>query len=541
MEKSLQFKRLFCTKIILASVLLFRISVIDINAKSQASGVITFQGTNGAVFGADNIATAGEGGSTAIAGISIQTYAIGANNNTVLPTSAGILNYYDINNAGGYPQNEITYNGKVTPQTPQGEFYGLLVRSADGSNFRLTSLNFVDWGGWIGENWTVEGFDNGVSKGKGTFKGSTTGAFVALTHASILSTAFDNIDEVRIHKTDNSLGWIGINNIAIDSPVLAPDPIFTTQPVAAAICTNANTTFKTAVTNAVKYQWQVNTGTGFKNIADNAIYSGATTVNLAITAATAAMNGYTYRMVATGTNNDVNSNAVTLTVNNITVIPGQVNVSCNGGKNGSAIVAIQSGIGPFTYSWTNSASLNATASNIAAGTYIATVTGAYGCNTTQSITITEPLAIDVTTSLSGGTVTANANSATYQWLDCNKNQSLINGEINKSFTPATTGSYSVVVTKGGCSDTSVCVKVTVVITGIEEENVIINNSVYPNPSNGVFSIETHKTQQVNITNVLGLDVASISLQEGKNDIRLALANGIYFVKIDNKTVRIVIQ
>ncbi len=65
-------------------------------------------------------------------------------------------------------------------------------------------------------------------------------------------------------------------------------------------CPNANTIF---VSNARgnTYQWQINSGSGFNNIADNGTYSGTNTVNLLFTNAPSSWYGYQYRCLVNGT------------------------------------------------------------------------------------------------------------------------------------------------------------------------------------------------------------------------------------------------
>lgn len=83
-----------------------------------------------------------------------------------------------------------------------------------------------------------------------------------------------------------------------------------TNPSDATICANGNTTFSVSATNASGYQWQVNTGSGFSNISNGGVYSNATTQTLSITGAPATMDGYTYRVVVSGTANATSSPAV---------------------------------------------------------------------------------------------------------------------------------------------------------------------------------------------------------------------------------------
>ena len=70
------------------------------------------------------------------------------------------------------------------------------------------------------------------------------------------------------------------------------------------------------------------------------------------------------------------------------------------------------------------------------------------------------------TTQNGTQLTADQTGATYQWLDCDNNYAIINGETNQSYNPAGTGNYAVEVNMNGCVDTSACFLVA--YTGIEE-------------------------------------------------------------------------
>lgn len=67
----------------------------------------------------------------------------------------------------------------------------------------------------------------------------------------------------------------------------------------ASICGGVTTSFTSSITGAT-YQWQVNTGSGFGNISNNANYSGATSVTLQVTNPPGSFNGYRYRCVVNG-------------------------------------------------------------------------------------------------------------------------------------------------------------------------------------------------------------------------------------------------
>ena len=70
--------------------------------------------------------------------------------------------------------------------------------------------------------------------------------------------------------------------------------------------------------------------------------------------------------------------------------PTKINVSCNGGTNGSATVIGVGGTGSYTYSWSPSGGNAATATGLAAGIYTVTVTDANGCTAIQTVEIEQP-------------------------------------------------------------------------------------------------------------------------------------------------------
>jgi hypothetical protein len=55
-----------------------------------------------------------------------------------------------------------------------------------------------------------------------------------------------------------------------------------------------------AIGYGLTYQWQVDDGTGFKNVTDNTIYSGSLTDSLRLASPTASLSGYKYRIIAGG-------------------------------------------------------------------------------------------------------------------------------------------------------------------------------------------------------------------------------------------------
>jgi len=82
----------------------------------------------------------------------------------------------------------------------------------------------------------------------------------------------------------------------------------------------------------------------------------------------------------------------------------------------------------------------------------------YGCDSTVH-TALSVVVVNNSVSFSGGTLTATEAGAIYQWVDCDLGLAPIPGATSQSFTPATSGSYAVMITKAGCSVISPCIMV----------------------------------------------------------------------------------
>lgn len=86
-------------------------------------------------------------------------------------------------------------------------------------------------------------------------------------------------------------------------------PIITTQPADTAVDVGDTATFIVAANNAITYQWQVNTGASWTDIA------GAVGTSYTTAAATSGMDSYLYRCVVSNGNGSINSDEAELTVN----------------------------------------------------------------------------------------------------------------------------------------------------------------------------------------------------------------------------------
>ena len=95
--------------------------------------------------------------------------------------------------------------------------------------------------------------------------------------------------------TDSDYGEFEDYSVFITTPPCVA-PVINTHPSALMGCSPVTGSFACSVTGpSLSYQWQVNTGSGFTNISNGGVYSGATTATLTLTGADGTYNGNDYR------------------------------------------------------------------------------------------------------------------------------------------------------------------------------------------------------------------------------------------------------
>ncbi len=160
------------------------------------------------------------------------------------------------------------------------------------------------------------------------------------------------------------------------------------------------------------------------------------------TATATGLDDGTYSFTITDVNNCFTTGSVTLTEPDslLTSMTGK-DITCNSGSDGSATISPTGGTFPYTYTWnTNPVQTTTTATGLAAGLYLCTVTDANGCVASDSIILSEPTAVvtstsktdvtcfngtDGTVNVAAGGGTAATGTYTYAWSPSGANTSMV--------------------------------------------------------------------------------------------------------------------
>ena len=94
----------------------------------------------------------------------------------------------------------------------------------------------------------------------------------------------------------------------------------------------------------------------------------------------------------------VNSDTITLIVDDVLINATTTDVSCNGGNDGAIDVTASGGLSPYTYLWSDGSNTEDLI-NITAANYTITVTDANNCSSSDSIIISEPNQITVSANI----------------------------------------------------------------------------------------------------------------------------------------------
>lgn len=333
-----------------------------------------------------------------------------------------------------------------------------------------------------------------TASGANTYTWSSGFLVPAIGVTPLTSTNYSVIGKDANNCTNMTTYFVTVNNL----------PTVTANATSTSVCNGLSTTLTGG--GATTYTWSnsVSDGVSFAPSSSN-----------------------TYTVNGTDVNGCQNMAMVTVNVNNLPTVTANSTASavCAGSN-----VTLTGG-GATTYTWSGTV-INGTAfSPSASDNYTVTGTDANGCVNSSSVSVavnnTPTVTANSTSTLAcvgDNIVLTGGGASTYTWT----------GGVTDGvgFPASTSDTYTVTgYDVNGCSNTaivSVSVNVCTGLKSIATSNII---SVFPNPNNGEFTIQSQKADIVNIMNDLGQVLEVIVLNDDNNNSYKVnnLPNGIYFL------------
>ncbi|MES2514564.1 MAG: T9SS type A sorting domain-containing protein [Bacteroidota bacterium] len=282
-------------------------------------------------------------------------------------------------------------------------------------------------------------------------------------------------------------------------------PIVTANATSTAVCAGGNVTLTGG--GATTYTWS-------NSVADGVAFTPSTP--------------NTYTVNGTDLNGCQNSAMVMINLNNLpTVTAGATSTSvCNG------VNTTLNGGGATTYTWSGTVINGAAFAPSTTDTYTVTGTDMNGCMNTAMVTVVvnslPTVMANATSTLvctSDNVILTGGGATTYTWT---------NGVTDGvGFTAPATNTYVVTGTDiNGCVGSATVEIVVSTCTGIKAlASVNMITTVFPNPSNGEFTITSVSEDLLSITNELGQTIQTIQLNQDNNFSYKVngLSIGMYFV------------
>ncbi len=385
-----------------------------------------------------------------------------------------------------------------------------------------------------------------------SYQWKKNGVNAGTNSATWTTTGLNNNDVITCVMTSSIAG--ALNNPATSNAITANILTAPSVPVVTATgptvyCSGKNAcTLSTSAVAGSTYQW-------YKG---SAVISGATATSYTPNA----VSSNTYKVVITngvGCSKTSATTAITVNPNPAATITTTGPTTYCSGANACTLTA-NAGTG-YTYQWYKLTTAVSGATGISyvpnattSKTYKVTVTDPNGCSKTSStvaITVNALPAATVTaqgptTFCNGDSVVLQANTGTgisYEWI---KGASVISGATSSKYAAKTAGTYKVRTTNAsGCTKTS-SPAISVTVNCREDGALIADNnalSVFPNPGNGVFTLEYHSAESlddevvIELTDVTGRLILSEqkTLENGEmlftNEAYGILHSGVYLVRV----------
>jgi HYR domain/Secretion system C-terminal sorting domain/SprB repeat len=231
------------------------------------------------------------------------------------------------------------------------------------------------------------------------------------------------------------------------------------------------------------------------------------------------------------------------------VVDNSTNPSCPGVSDGAIDITVSSGTAPYTYDWDTDGTGDyddaEDLTGLAAGTYTVYVKDAGDCISALSVTLSDPAGMTLTSSIthelagSDGeidlTVSGGTSPYTFDW----DNDGTGDTDDTEDLTGLTAGTYTVeVADANGCTETLVVT----VNSQLSIADADFSYSVYPNPTNGMVTIDIEGNPLNASINILSLDgklIQSTSVNQEKIKLDLnGLSKGIYIIELTGNDYKI---
>jgi PKD repeat protein len=201
-------------------------------------------------------------------------------------------------------------------------------------------------------------------------------------------------------------------------------------------------------------------------------------------------------------------------------------------KNSTSAVDSQVACGAYT--WIDG---NTYTSNNDTATFL--LQNQQGCDSLINLDLTID-SVDVTINHNLSYLEVNDTTASYQWLNCDSGFSIIPGDTLSTFYSFTNGNFAVEVTQGNCIDTSICFNLSV---GIIENELGDRLEVFPNPTNGKFSIQLRGNDGFNVSlvNMQGRLISSEYQNSNTVQMEITEPAGVYLLTIESKNKKAIIK
>ncbi|WP_053977171.1 LamG-like jellyroll fold domain-containing protein [Mangrovimonas xylaniphaga] len=144
--------------------------------------------------------------------------------------------------------------------------------------------------------------------------------------------------------------------------------------------------------------------------------------------------------------------------------------------------------------------------------------------------------IDTSVASDETTLSANQEDATYQWLDVDNDNAVIEGVTTQTFTPSQNGNYAVEITVGNCTEISETVNFASSTLGIEDNLFANGLQLYPNPTSGNLNVSlngVYETVNAQLVAITGKVIGQYQFNN-TNGFSLDLNNfnsGVYFLNL----------